>query len=146
MIRLLHKYLVPMAFLCCLCSISGCSSSHLLILDPQGPIARDERDLLLITVTLMLLVIVPVFVLTIWVSWKYRASNTDADYAPKWSKSTKLDLLLWLGPTLIIILGTLNWVYTHRLDPYKAMNNGTRPLEIQVKKWRWLGSLLSRKH
>ncbi|MES2406478.1 MAG: ubiquinol oxidase subunit II [Pseudomonadota bacterium] len=141
MMRILQKYLVPIAYVCCLFSLSGCSASHLLILDPQGPIARGERDLLLITVGLMLLVIIPVFVLTFWFAWKYRASNPHGEYAPKWSKSIKLELLVWLGPTLIIvILGTLNWIYTHRLDPYKAINNGKPPVEVQViaMDWKWL--------
>ncbi|MHB1244976.1 MAG: hypothetical protein ACYCZH_00930 [Sulfuriferula sp.] len=79
--RILQKYLVPIAFLCCLFSLSGCSASHLLVLDPQEPIARGERDLRLITVGLMLLVIIPVFVLTFWFAWKYRASNPHGDYS-----------------------------------------------------------------
>ena len=42
---------------------SGCELRHYPILDPKGPIALAERDLLFTAVVLMLIVVIPVFVM-----------------------------------------------------------------------------------
>ena len=46
------------------------------MLDPAGHIAAQQRDLLVWSVILMLVIIIPVMALTIWFAWKYRQSNT----------------------------------------------------------------------
>ena len=43
---------------------SGCGLSQAPILDPKGPIALAERDLLFTAVVLMLIVVIPVFIMT----------------------------------------------------------------------------------
>jgi cytochrome o ubiquinol oxidase subunit II len=121
--------------------LGGCSESPILLLDPDGPIARSERNLLLIASAVMLCVIVPVWLLTIWFAVRYRASNTRAQYSPDWSYSATLDAIVWLVPAAIIIaLGWLVWTGTHRLDPYRAIDSANPPLEIEVvaQDWRWL--------
>ena len=56
---------------------SGCDLSDAPVLDPKGPIALAERDLLFTAVVLMLIVVVPVFAMTFLFAWRYRASNTQ---------------------------------------------------------------------
>ena len=58
--------------------VSGCDLSNAPVLDPKGPIALAERDLLFTAVVLMLIVVIPVFVMTFLFAWRYRASNTKA--------------------------------------------------------------------
>jgi heme/copper-type cytochrome/quinol oxidase subunit 2 len=41
----------------------------------SGPVGLGERNLILLVIGLMLLVVVPVFVMTLWFAWQYRASN-----------------------------------------------------------------------
>ena len=98
----------------------------------------------------MLLIIVPVIFLTLLFAWKYRQSNTEAKYDPEWHHSTALELVIWTVPLLIIIaLGAITWISTHKLDPYrpldrisstKALDPNVKPLEIQVVSldWKWL--------
>jgi cytochrome o ubiquinol oxidase subunit 2 len=62
-IRRLRKYALLPLFL----GISGCSS---VVLDPTGDIARQQRDLLIHSTVLMLLIIVPVRALTILFAWR----------------------------------------------------------------------------
>ena len=57
------------------------------ILDPAGPIAAAQRDLLFDATGLMLIVVVPVFVLTAAVVRRYREGNSRAVYTPAWSSS-----------------------------------------------------------
>ena len=120
---------------------SGCDLSHVPILDPKGPIALAERDLLFTAFFVMLIVVIPVFVMAFLFAWRYRASNRNASYAPDWSYSAGVDAVIWLVPALIVItLGILLWSYTHRLDPYKRIDSAVPPLEVEVvaQDWKWL--------
>jgi cytochrome o ubiquinol oxidase subunit 2 len=90
---------------------------------------------------LMLLIIIPVMALTVWFAWKYRESNKQAEYEPDWHHSTRLELVIWAAPLLIIIcLGALTWLGTHLLDPYRPLVHEKKPLEVQVVAldWKWL--------
>jgi len=128
--------------------LSGCS--NLVVMNPSGDIAKQEAQLIIVSVVLMLLIIVPVFFLIIWFAYKYRASNTEAAYEPDWDHSTKLELVIWGAPLLIIIvLGLVTWISTHKLDPYRPLDRiaenrpipaSAKPLVIQAvaMDWKWL--------
>ena len=127
--------------------LAGCNA---VLMSPSGDIATQQRDLIIISTLLMLLIIVPVIVLTLVFAWRYRQSNTTAKYDPEWSHSTKLELMIWGAPLLIVIaLGALTWISTHTLDPYRPLQRlddersipaGTQPLVVEVVAldWKWL--------
>ena len=129
-------------------TLTGCSK--LVVLNPAGDIAKQQGDLVVTATLLMLLIIVPVIFLTLLFAWKYRQSNTEAKYDPEWHHSTALELVIWTVPLLIIIaLGAITWISTHKLDPYrpldrvsdtKALSADVKPLEVQVVSmdWKWL--------
>lgn len=118
--------------------LAGCQGG---ILDPKGQIGADEKNLILIATGLMLIVVIPVIFLTLFFAWKYRAGNTNARYEPKWSHSSKIEAVCWGVPILIIIiLGTITWITTHQLDPYKPIDHHKKHLNVQVVSlnWKWL--------
>ncbi len=127
--------------------LTGCDT---VVMSPSGDIAMQQRDLLVWATILMLLVIVPVIVLTLWFAWRYRETNEDATYAPEWTHSTVLELVIWSVPLLIIIaLGAMTWVGTHKLDPYRPLDRidaqtpvpaDLEPLTVEVVAldWKWL--------
>jgi cytochrome o ubiquinol oxidase subunit 2 len=89
----------------------------------------------------MLLVVVPVILMTLIFAWKYRASNKNATYAPKWSHSTKIEVVIWTVPILIIIaLGVITYKSTHALDPYRPLESDVKPVTIEVVAldWKWV--------
>lgn len=119
----------------------GCGLADAPVLDPKGPIALAERDLLFTAVAFMLVVIVPVFALTFWFAWRYRGSAKTSRYDPDWSYSARLDTVVWLVPALIVVtLGVLLWINTHKLDPYKPLASAGPRLEVEViaQDWKWL--------
>ena len=125
--------------LCAAAFLGGCS--HIVLLDPKGPIGDAERFVIIAAFVLMLIVVIPVFVMVFWFSLKYRASNIKATYMPKWSYSGKIDLAMWLVPLAIIaVLGSLAWIETHDLDPFKPIKAGVKPISIEVVSldWKWL--------
>lgn len=123
-------------------AINGCGLvTHTPVLDPKGPVTLAQRDLLFTATGLMLIVIIPVFALTFWFAWRYRASNSQARYMPEWSYAAPIDAVIWLVPALIVAtLGYLVWTSTHRLDPYRPVASHVAPLEVEVvaQDWKWL--------
>lgn len=111
------------------------------VLDPAGEIADKERRLLVITTLLGLLVIVPVFILTAVIAWRYRESNSKATYRPEWDRNLALEGLWWLIPcAIIVVLAGITWRSAHALDPTRQLVSATKPVHIQVVAldWRWL--------
>jgi len=118
--------------------LNGCKYA---ILDPKGSIAADEKHILIISVLLMLMVVVPVIILTFTFAWRYREKNTKAIYSPSWAHSTPLEIIWWSIPCIIIgVLGTITWVSSHQLDPYRPLSSMKQPITIQViaLEWKWL--------
>jgi len=130
-----------------LLALSGCD---MVVLNPAGDVAAQQRDLLVTSTWLMLLIIVPVMALTVLFAWRYRHSNRNARYEPDWHHSMRLELVIWSAPLLIIIcLGALTWLGTHLLDPYRPLDRlaegkelpeDVRPLRVNVVAldWKWL--------
>jgi cytochrome o ubiquinol oxidase subunit 2 len=111
------------------------------VLDPQGPIGTAERLILINATVVMLAVIVPVIVLTLGFAWWFRAGNDKAVYWPTWQYSGPIELVVWSIPALVVtFLGGMVWISTHDLDPPRALQSQTAPLEIQVVSldWKWL--------
>ena len=140
--RLRALLLLPAALL------AGCD---LVVLHPAGAVAAQQGHLIVVSTMLMLLIVVPVMALTIIFAWRYRQSNREATYAPDWDHSTRLELVIWAAPLLIIIaLGALTWISAHTLDPYRPLRHmdarsrtlapPVPPLTIEVVAldWKWL--------
>lgn len=111
------------------------------ILQPEGLIAAQQRDLLFIATGLMLLIVVPVFALTFYIAWKYRAGNRKAKYSPEWDRSNILEAIWWGFPLLIIIvLAVYTFISSHQLDPYRKLESAKPPVNVQVValQWKWL--------
>ncbi len=135
------------ALLPLLALLGGCNA---IVLNPAGDVAVQQRDLVIISTVLMLLIIIPVMALTVAFAWHYRQSNTKAQYEPNWSHSTHLELIIWSAPLLIIIcLGAVTWMATHMLDPFRPIGRtgpgqpvaqGTKPFKVQAVAldWKWL--------
>lgn len=143
---MIPKIVRPGLSILLLAVLSGCNT---VVLNPAGDIARQQADLIKISVWLMLIIIIPVMILTVVFAWKYR-KGANAKYEPDWDHSTKLELVIWGAPLLIIIaLGLITWISTHKLDPYRPLDRldanrpippGTKVLEVQVVSldWKWL--------
>jgi cytochrome o ubiquinol oxidase subunit II len=119
--------------------LSGCN--HIVLFDPKGPVADQEISLIILAFALMLIVVVPVFIMAIWFSIKYRESNTRSTYKPQWAGSTKIELAIWMVPVLIVaVLSYHTWTKTHQLDPYKPLGIPGEEIQIEVVSmdWGWL--------
>lgn len=111
------------------------------VLNPQGEIARKEHQLIIFTLLLSLVVVIPVFVMLIGFSLRYRESNKRAAYRPNWEGNRLLETVWWGIPcVIIVILGIVTWQSSHELDPYKDLDSSVAPVNVQVValQWKWL--------
>lgn len=129
--------------------LAGCDT---VLLNPAGDIANQQGQLIMVATGLMLLIVVPVIFYTLLFAWRYRkgSARAEAEYDPEWDHSTKLELLIWGVPLLlIIVLGAITWITTHKLDPYRPLDRldanrplpaDVKPLEVEVVSldWKWL--------
>lgn len=120
--------------------LNGCASETWPVLFPAGPITLAERNLLFGAIALMLIVVIPVFAMTGWFVWRYRASRSGDAYAPDWTYSGKIDAFIWGVPAIIVlVLGILVWAYTHKLDPYRDDGAGEAThVQAIALDWKWL--------
>jgi cytochrome o ubiquinol oxidase subunit 2 len=128
-------------------AIGGC---NFVVLAPAGDVAAQQRDLIVASTVLMLLIIMPVMALTVFFAWRYRQSNKEGALRAltgttrpgwKWSSGPRR----WL---IIICLGAMTWVGTHLLDPYRPLGRiaAGRPcrrhaaaeVEVVALDWKWL--------
>jgi cytochrome o ubiquinol oxidase subunit 2 len=119
----------------------GCGALTSPDLDPSGPSTLAGRRLLFDALSIMMIVIIPVFVMAALFTWRYRATNVGAKYTPNFAYYWPAEILVWSVPAAIIVwLGVHLWDYTHRLDPYRAIDPSIAPLEIEAvaQDWKWL--------
>lgn len=118
--------------------LSGCESA---LLDPKGIVGIQEKELIITSLLLMLIVVIPVILMTVYFSYKYRSTNTDEKYDPEWAHSTKIEVVVWTVPIIIIvILGVITWRSTHELEQSKPLESDVKPMTIEVVSldWKWL--------
>jgi cytochrome o ubiquinol oxidase subunit II len=118
--------------------LGGCSS---VLMNPRGPIAADEMTILWNALAIMLVIVVPTILAILLFAWWYRASNKHARYRPTFVYSGRVELVTWSIPILVILfLGGLTWVSSHKLDPAEPLKSMTPPVNVQVVSldWKWL--------
>jgi len=119
--------------------LSGCAGA--VVLHPDGSVGKDERSLIITAAALMLLVVIPVIVLTLVFAIRYRANNRKARYEPQWADSRRIELVVWAVPlAIVIVLGVVTWISTHRLDPFKPLDSPQQEITIDAiaLDWKWL--------
>ncbi len=114
---------------------------HIAVLSPKGFIALQERDLIILSTVLMLIVVMPVLVMAPLFAWRYHESNKDAEYKPDDAHSFFAEAVWWGFPLFIVILlSILTWQSSVELDPFRPLESENKPIRIQVValQWKWL--------
>jgi cytochrome o ubiquinol oxidase subunit 2 len=111
------------------------------ILDPVGPVAAAEKQILINSTAIMLAIIVPTMVATVAIAWWFRRGNAKAEYRPDWEYSGAIEMVVWAIPALtIMLLGGIAWIGSHSLEPSKPLKSSVPPLNVEVVSldWKWL--------
>lgn len=135
------RFAVPLMLLLMAITLSGCAE-QIIVMDPKGPIAQKQMELIWITVILCAVILVPVLILTAYIVWRYRdKKDNKAAYKPNWSHSTWMETVWWGIPIIIIaILAVFTVRGTYELEPSKPIASEHKPIVIQVTSldWKWL--------
>ncbi len=119
-------------------ALGGCTGG---VLDPKGPIASAERQILLNSLGIMLAIVIPVILAILGVAFWFRESNGRARYRPNFTYSGRIEMLIWSIPAMTVFLvGGVAWVSSHDVSPRKPIVSTVKPLRIQVVSldWKWL--------
>jgi cytochrome o ubiquinol oxidase subunit 2 len=134
-----HSSLRRSPVVCAAMLVASCKPAG--VLDPQGPIASAQRELLINSTAIMLVVVVPVILATLAFAWWYRSSNTRASHSPELTYEGRIEFVIWSIPALIVILlGGVIWIGSHQLDPRAPIAGNADPLRVEVVAldWKWL--------
>jgi cytochrome o ubiquinol oxidase subunit II len=132
------RYVLLAAVLIGAATLGGCTDG---VLDPKGPIAIAERQILFNSLGIMLAIVIPTIIATLGVAFWFRASNTRARYRPNFTYSGRLEMLVWSIPAMTVFLvGGVAWVGSHDVSPRKAIVSTAKPVKVQVISldWKWL--------
>jgi cytochrome o ubiquinol oxidase subunit 2 len=119
-------------------TLGGCTGG---VLDPKGPIALSERQILFNATGIMLAIVIPVMVATLGVAFWFRASNKHARYLPDFKESGRIEILIWSIPLMTVLLvGTVAWISAYDLDPPRPLVSAAKPVKVQAVSldWKWL--------
>lgn len=111
------------------------------VLNPKGYIAEHEFGLIVFSTIALLAICVPTLFLFYFFAWKYRETNTKATFEPQRSSGKKFVFAAWTVPLLVmLVMGVVVWIATHRLDPKAAIASDKKPMVVQVValRWKWL--------
>lgn len=116
--------------------LAGCQG----VLDPRGPVAKTQYDLIIYSIVLMSLVLIPVFIVFGIVVFKYRENKSDPNYEPPDMEGNKKLEILWTVIPIVIVafLAVPTVQATYSLE--KSPSPDKDPLIVQVTsaQWKWI--------
>src|SRR6478752_7676747 len=118
--------------------LSSCNRG---ILDPVGPVAAQEKQIMINSTAIMLAIIIPTMIATGACAWWFRRGNKKAQYRPDWEYSGAIEMVVWAIPALtIMLLGGIAWIGSHDLDPARPLKSNVPALKVEVVSldWKWL--------
>jgi cytochrome o ubiquinol oxidase subunit 2 len=118
--------------------LGGCMEG---ILDPRGPVAAAERQILLNSLAIMLAIVIPTIIAILAVGFWFGASNSRTRYLCHFDQSGLLEVLVWSIPAITVpLVGGVAWLGAHELHPRKALGSTVKPVTVQVVSldWKWL--------
>lgn len=129
--------------------LSGCGQLEMTVLDPKGPVAESQYELIKYSLWFMLGIIVVVFALFAYMIIKYREGRPgrkESDYDPNLHGNTMIEIVWTIIPIVIVVLlsfPTVTTLFDLEKPPEAADGEETKePLVIHATTadWKWFFS------
>lgn len=134
-----RKGLLLAMFSALLVFLTGCNS--LMVLDPKGPVARTQSNVIIFSIVVMAIILLVVYVLYIYMLTKYRASKAAPDYEPPHDEGNKWLEILWTAfPVVIVVLLSVVTIRsTNEVEAVPKDYQDQKPLVIYAasSNWKW---------
>ncbi|MFC4076344.1 cytochrome aa3 quinol oxidase subunit II [Salinithrix halophila] len=120
--------------------LSGCGQIKSGVLNPQGPVAQKQYDLILWSSILMLIILVVVFALFVLILIKYRARPENEGYEPPDEEGNTFLEIVWTVIPVIIVIALAIPTVTTTFDLEKSPSPDKKPMTIEVTsaQWKWI--------
>ncbi|WP_349410881.1 cytochrome aa3 quinol oxidase subunit II [Pseudalkalibacillus sp. SCS-8] len=120
--------------------LTGCS--ELAVLDPKGPVALQQKDLIMWSIGFMLFIVTVVFVLFTLFIVRYRERPENEDYEPPQDEGNKLLEVIWtVVPVLIVIalsVPTVKTIYALEEPPKATSHKDPLVIHATSVDWKWI--------
>ncbi|MBB5172212.1 cytochrome c oxidase subunit II [Texcoconibacillus texcoconensis] len=93
-----------LSFLAIMLFLAGCGQENLSALDPQGPVADMQFDLLMLSLLVMVFVVLVVVVIFIYVLIKYRERQGDTHIPKQVEGNHRLEIIWTTIPILLLLI------------------------------------------
>ncbi|RKQ37259.1 cytochrome aa3 quinol oxidase subunit II [Oceanobacillus halophilus] len=117
----------------------GCEP--LLVLDPKGPQAATTANVIWISIATMAFIVIAVFVLLVFVLFKYRASKQSKDYEPPHIEGNKYveGIIVGIPVLIIIFLSIVSVKSTYEVESVPEGYENQDPIVIYASSsnWKW---------
>ncbi|WP_394218906.1 cytochrome aa3 quinol oxidase subunit II [Halobacillus trueperi] len=129
--------------------LSGCGQLEMTVLDPKGPVAQSQYDLIVYSLWFMLGIIVVVFALFAYMLIKYRENRPgrkESDYDPNLHGNTTIEVIWTVIPIIIVVLlsiPTVTTLFDLEKPPEPAAGEEAKePLVVYATTadWKWFFS------
>lgn len=122
--------------------LGGCS--NYIVLDPKGPVAAQQKDLILYSIGFMALILLVVYILFTVIVVKYRENRKDmSNWEPEQEGSKKLEILWTVIPILITIalsIPTIKTIYDLEKPPQASAHQEPIVITATAVDWKWIFS------
>lgn len=134
-----RKGLLLAGFSALLVLLTGCNS--LAVLNPKGPVAKTQSDVIIFSMIVMALILLVVYVLYVVIISKYRASKAAPDYEPPHEEGNWLLEMIWIVIPIIIVtvLSVVTVRSTSAVEKVPVGYEDQKPLVIYAASsdWKW---------
>lgn len=123
------------------CHCANRCDNPLMVLDPKGPVAATQADVIMISIWTMSFVVLVVMVLYIVMIMKYRASKQRDDYEPPHIEGSKVLEIIWVAIPILIVafLSVVTVKTTNEVEATPKGYGDQEPLVIYASSsnWKW---------
>ena len=133
------KWAILGALLTMIAVLTGCEP--LAVLDPKGPQAQTQADVIWISIAIMSFIVITVFAMLIYMLIKYRASKQPDSYEPPHIEGNAIVEAICVGiPILIVtVLSVISVQSTYKVEATPEVYKDKEPLVIYASSsdWKW---------
>ncbi|MEF2292774.1 cytochrome aa3 quinol oxidase subunit II [Virgibacillus dokdonensis] len=119
--------------------LTGCEP--LTVLDPKGPQAQTQADVIWISIAIMAFIVITVFVMLVYILIKYRGSKQADSYEPPHIEGNKIVESIVVGIPIIIVavLSIISVQSTYEVEAKPEGYGDKEPLVVYASSsdWKW---------
>lgn len=119
--------------------LGGCS--NYIVLDPKGPVAAQQKDLILYSIGFMALILLVVYILFTVIVVKYRDRKDTSNHEPDQEGSKKLEIIWTVIPIIITIalaIPTVKVIYDLEKPPEATAEKAPLVINATAVNWKWI--------